>query len=251
MQAGLHRADRDTDDVGDLGQWKSRMVVQDEDRAMLRRQPLEGAIEGVPVVDRDHRVGSARSVDRQDPDAAAPAPVPTRLLVTGIDEEAVEPGTEALRVAQPGEFAPGEEECLLDGVLRSIRVAQDPKRDRVAQVAVEVDELREGDVVTVACPLDQPRPHWRCSLGARAGASPTTDGRTTEKGSLSARFLLVRRLRREPGCPAAAWRQEDRSATKHQVRRSSALAERAGTEHHCGSRRFPRNDCAVPHGTDL
>jgi hypothetical protein len=173
MQARLHRADRDTDDVGDLRQWKSRMVVQDEDRAVLRTQPLEGAIEGVPVVDRDHRVGSARPVDRQDPDATAPAPVSTLLLVTGIDEEAVQPWAEALGVTQPGELTPGEEECLLDGVLGSIGVAEDPKRDRVAQVAVEVDELREGDVVTVACPLDQPRPHWRCSLGARVGASPT------------------------------------------------------------------------------
>ena len=102
------------------------VVVQDEDRAMLRRQPLEGAIEGVPVVDRDHRVGPARSVDRQDPDVGAPAPMPAQLLVTGIDEQPMEPWTEAFRIAQPREFAPGEEECLLDGVLRPLRVAQDP-----------------------------------------------------------------------------------------------------------------------------
>ena len=100
---------------------EARVVVQDEDRAMLRRQPPEGAIEGVPVVDRDHRIGSARSVDRQDPDAGAPAPVPAQLLVTGIDEQPMEPWTEAFRVAQPREFAPGDEECLLDGVLCPLR----------------------------------------------------------------------------------------------------------------------------------
>ncbi len=93
----------------------------------------------------------------------------------------MQPRAEALRVTQPREFAPGEEECLLDGVLRSIRVAKDPIRDRVAQVAVEVDEFGEGDVVALSRPFDQPRPHGRCSLGARAGASPTTDGRTAEK----------------------------------------------------------------------
>ena len=97
------------------------VVVQDEDRAMFRRQAPERAVEGVPVVDRDRRVGSARSVDRQDPDIGAPASMPAQLLVTGIDEEPVEPGTEAFRVAQPRELTPGEEECLLDGVLGSLR----------------------------------------------------------------------------------------------------------------------------------
>ena len=71
----------------------------------------------------------------------------------------MQPWTEPLRVAQPREVAPGEEECLLDGVLRPLRVPEDPVRDRVAQVAVEVDEFGEGDIVAVPCPFDQPRPH--------------------------------------------------------------------------------------------
>ena len=123
----------------------------------------------------------------------APAPMPAQLLVTGIDEEPMEPWAEAFRIAQPREFAPGEEECLLDGVLRPLRIAQDPIRDRVAQVAVEVDELREGDVVALACPFDQPRPHGRYSSGARSGASPTTDGRS--RGKVHARRTVRRRNR--------------------------------------------------------
>ena len=75
-------------------------------------------------------------------------------------------------ITEPWELPPGEEECLLDGVLGPLRVAQDPIRDRVAQVAVEVDQLREGDVVALACQFDQPRPHERYSSGARSGASP-------------------------------------------------------------------------------
>ena len=121
MQPRLHGSDGGADDLGDLRERKPGVVMQDEDRAMLRRQPREGAIEGVPVVDRDSRVGSARSVDRQDPDVGAPAPMPAQLLVTGIDEQPMEPGTEAFRIAEPWEFPPCEEECLLDGVLRSFR----------------------------------------------------------------------------------------------------------------------------------
>ena len=37
MEAGLHGPDRDPDGVGDFGERKSRVVVQDEDRAMLWR----------------------------------------------------------------------------------------------------------------------------------------------------------------------------------------------------------------------
>jgi hypothetical protein len=76
VQPGLHGADRRADDLGDLGQRMPGVMVQDEDRSMFRRQPSERAVQGVPVVDRDCRVGSARSVDRQDPDMGAPAPMP-------------------------------------------------------------------------------------------------------------------------------------------------------------------------------
>ena len=77
MQPGFHRADRDTDNVGDLGQGQTGVVMQDEDRALFGRETLECAIEGVAVVDRDGGVGAARSVDRQRPDACGPAPMPS------------------------------------------------------------------------------------------------------------------------------------------------------------------------------
>lgn len=196
MQPRLHGTDGGTDDLGDLRERKPGVVVQDEDRAMLRRQPHEGAIECVTVVDRDRRIGSARSVDRQDPDVGAPAPIPTQLLVTGIDEQPMEPGTEAFRITEPWEFPPCEEECLLDGVLRSFRIANDPVGDRLAKVTVEVEEFGEGDIVTVPRPFDQPRPHERYSSGARWGASPqqmvTFRERFTCAPTLDVRLCLER-----------------------------------------------------------
>ena len=38
MESGFDRADRHADDGGDVGQWQAGVVVQDEDRTMLRRQ---------------------------------------------------------------------------------------------------------------------------------------------------------------------------------------------------------------------
>ena len=78
----------------------------------------------------------------------------------------MEPRAETLRIAQPWELPPGEEECLLDGVLRPLDIAQDPVRDGVAAVTVQVDELREGDLVAPHRSFDQPRSHGRPSSAA-------------------------------------------------------------------------------------
>ena len=200
------------------------VVVQDEDRALLRREPFERAIEGIPVDDRDHRIRPARSVDRQDRDPRAPAAVAAQLLVTGIDEQPMQPWSEPFRIPQPWEIAPGEEECLLDGVLRPFRIAKDPIRDGVAQVTVEVDQLREGDVVAVTGLFDQPRPHvavlqrrpirtlhpnrWSQArerftrAPVRAGTGPrTAPPRTTEAFPRDARHA-ARSGHGSPGSPA-------------------------------------------------
>ena len=84
----------------------------------------------------------------------------------------MEPGTEALGITEPRELTPREEECLLDGVLGAFDIAKDPVRDRVALVAVQVDELGEGDVVALPGPFDQPRPHEAASSGARWALHP-------------------------------------------------------------------------------
>jgi len=73
----------------------------------------------------------------------------------------MEPWAETFRIAQPWEFPPGEEECLLDGVLRPLRIPDDPVCDCAAAVTFQVDELGEGDIIATLRPFDQPRPHVR------------------------------------------------------------------------------------------
>ncbi len=75
----------------------------------------------------------------------------------------MEPDVEALGLAKPRKVTPGNEEGLLDCVLRPIQVPDDPVCDGIAAIAVEVDERREGDVVAIARLLDQPRSHGRPS----------------------------------------------------------------------------------------
>ena len=98
----------------------------------------------------------------------------------------MEPDIEALGVAQPWELAPGEEECLLDGVLRPLHVPEDPERDGVAPIAVQVDELGEGALVASPRQLDQPRPHgFPPTAPDRSGASLDRDGPTGRKVQLA------------------------------------------------------------------
>ena len=51
-------------------------------------------------------------------DPAAPAP---GEVDAGMHGEAVEPGVEPVRVAQPGQVPPGSDQRLLDGVARELR----------------------------------------------------------------------------------------------------------------------------------
>jgi hypothetical protein len=148
------------------------VVVENEDRAMLRRQARKGSVKHVPILDGEHRIRPAGSFHRQGADARAPTSVSAQLVVAGIDQQPVKPRAESFRIAELRELAPGEEECLLDGILRSFRIAQDPVRDGVAHVAIEVDEFREGAVVAIPRSFDQSRPHVRHSSDARVGASP-------------------------------------------------------------------------------
>ncbi len=135
--------------------------MQDDDGTVLGSEGSERPLEGIALVNGNGLVGSSRSVDRERSNVGGPPPVATELLVTGVHDEPVQPHLEATRVTQPWQLAPGEEECLLDGVLGPLDVAKDPIRDGVAAVTVQIDQLREGALVAVPRPLDQPLSHDR------------------------------------------------------------------------------------------
>ena len=77
-----------------------------------------------------------------------------------MDEQAPDPGFEAIRVTQGRELAPDGDEGALQGVLGEIVVAQDPRGERVHPVAGHVDQRRERLAIAVLC-LDDEIPHRR------------------------------------------------------------------------------------------
>jgi hypothetical protein len=99
MQARTGRPSRDVEKLRDLDEGEPEVVVQDEDRALLDRKPGERALEGVTIHDADRRVGRRRSLDREYPNVGPPVPGSARLVIAGVDEDAMDPRLEAIGFA--------------------------------------------------------------------------------------------------------------------------------------------------------
>jgi hypothetical protein len=64
----------------------------------------------------------------------------------------MEPGIEAVDVAQRRQLAPGEHQRLLDGVLGETEIAQDPKRDREQTISSPTCQAGERFLIpALAC----------------------------------------------------------------------------------------------------
>ena len=70
-------------------------------------------------------------VGLQQPDVDTMTSFASRLGMTGVDEQPIQPGLEPVRIPQAGQVAPRVEQRLLRGILGQVRVTQDPARNRM------------------------------------------------------------------------------------------------------------------------
>ena len=99
METGLGGPQRDPERVGDRPGGKADVVVEDEDGARLGPEPLEASLELVAI---DHATGHIAGVGRVTPVTARPRspPLPpSEDVEAGVDDQAVEPGVEAVGIA--------------------------------------------------------------------------------------------------------------------------------------------------------
>ena len=99
------------------GQRQAQVVVQDDHGAMLRVEVADATLDLVPVGRGRLGVGHREGMDLGELDLDAPALGRAQLIAAGVEEEPVEPGVEAIGVAQRGQVPPAPDERLLDGVL--------------------------------------------------------------------------------------------------------------------------------------
>ena len=110
----------------DRGQRQVEVVVQDDDGPHLRapagRKPRSSWSRSATV---DSRAGDRGLVHVDELDVGPVPPEPPRLIDAGTDEQPVEPGVEAIGVAERGQITPGPDERVLHGVLGLFRFPED------------------------------------------------------------------------------------------------------------------------------
>src|SRR4029078_10561136 len=88
------------------------------------------------------------------------------LAIDAADEDAMQPGVEAIRVAKAAQVAPGDDERLLDRVVGEVAVVE----HQLGNVEEAADrggrELGERGPIASPCPLDPVQPR---SGGRRVG----------------------------------------------------------------------------------
>ena len=165
---------------------------------MIRRQATEATVELIPIGDREHLVASGRHVGWKDLEDGGPAPRFASFRVAGVDEQPMQPGVEPIRIAEPRQLAPGDHQRLLNGVLGSSDVSEDPLGDREHSVGRRPRENRERFAIPSLRLLDEVPIH-RLSIPERSH-----DGRASRRMS---------RLNGRPFNPAAEAGIPDRGET--------------------------------------
>ena len=143
--------------------------MEHEDRPLVGRQPAEPAFEQVPIGDREQLIGSGRSVDRQDPKVRGSATLARRLGDADVDEEALEPRIEAVRIAEAPKVTPGDHQRVLQGILGPIDVAEDPLGGRKEPVLPSDDQVDICRPIPVLCRLDEIAVHGPRLVGRALG----------------------------------------------------------------------------------
>jgi hypothetical protein len=151
VQARLEGPDRDPEDARGLGIRQAQEVMDDEGGALLRRQPPERPLELVSrrqvvlEISRTRGVGSSHG-DFHDHAATGPL----RQSVAGVDEQAVEPRVEPLRVTDGSDVQPGREKRVLDRIGRVVVAAEDQPGGAMEAVGGGSSKGREG--IMIAAP---------------------------------------------------------------------------------------------------
>ena len=236
----------------------------------------------------DRLVRSGRSVDREDADVRVPGARAARLRVARVDEEALEPGVEAVRIAETGQLTPGDHQRLLHGILGPSDVPEDPLGDRhqpvtmrpgqdgeclpvpalglLDEVAIQPIVLRgahQGRLPTLLsrarCPAFNLRVGtFRATIAADGCASRPDRGRRVRRaqrgpraGARPAGDRHPRRPPQLPPVPAAAVPGRDRRHLARRHRPAAALDPASPAEHDRPARRGGRDRPGAARGPAL
>ena len=202
-EAGLRRADRDAEGLGDGRNGHPDVVVEDQDGPLIGAQPPEAAFQLVAVGHQAREIADRRRAHRREFDFDRPSTLPPGNVKAGVDDQTMEPGVEAIWVAQARKVAPGSEVALLDRVARELLVPEDEAGDSLQPRDGRADEHAKGVMIAPPCSLDEfplvhshprdasIRPRSRVMASGRAEPFPACVGhwpRATLRGASESRL---------------------------------------------------------------
>ena len=195
-QPRLHRPERDSEGVRGVREREPEIVVEDDHRPLLRREPSEAAIE--LVTDRDGLLriagrGVHRPIDVQLDDGMAPV-----LLggpVARPHEQPMEPRVEAIGVAQPSQVLPRADQRVLNGILG--RSSSRRIRRATAKQATRAPRRQRRERIQVAIAWHEPQGRARSTTLRLGGERQPSHSLGPSLAKLF-RFLENRSLRNSP-----------------------------------------------------
>ena len=123
----------------------------DDDGPVVGRERPQSSIDGVAGDELAARVGGRPVVVRQQADVGFVASASPRFVAAGVDEQATQPGIQAVGVTQRSEVPPRAHQRLLHRVLRATAIAHDQAGGRKQLVEPRCRERRERVAVSASC----------------------------------------------------------------------------------------------------
>ena len=155
MEPGLRGPERDPQLRGDLGQRHPNEVMEHHDGSPLGLEPAEGFIEKLSLGHVRGHVAAEGFEEGRQLDLVHATATPAREIEARMDGQAVEPGVEAVRVAQPGQIAPGSNEGILDRVSRELAVPEDEAGGSVQPREGSAGDHGKGVMIALPRSLDE------------------------------------------------------------------------------------------------
>ena len=148
--------------------------MHDQHRSLIDIEASEAALELIAIGEIVGRIGRSRRFrhrEQIDMDLHAPPPsTAARFAIARVDQQAMEPGLEAVGVAQASQTSPGGHEGFLCGVLGSAVISQDQPGHDVEPIDRDARQLSERVVIARHRPFHE-IPLHRGSRLARPGWS--------------------------------------------------------------------------------
>jgi hypothetical protein len=176
MEPGTDRSGGEIEELGDLAGLVAHVVAEHEDRPFVGVEAPEATVELVAIRQGQEIVGRGRIVEREHVEVGDPAALASGVGDADVREESVDPGVEAVRIAEVPQVPLGDHQRVLQGILGPIDVPEDPIRDREETVTTALDQVDERRLIPALGCLDEIAIHRLLPAGRPSGTPSTCIG---------------------------------------------------------------------------